>query len=62
MANIIDAITHQCAAVDAHASGETGMDIRVIATVLQHYRVNHAASQDLQPASVLANLAAITAT
>ena len=48
-------------AFGAEAGREAGELCGVVAAVLQHDRVNHAAAADLQPAAALANRAALAA-
>jgi len=47
IADIRDAVAQHGDALGAHAGRETGIDRRVIAAVLQHHRVHHAAAHDL---------------
>ena len=59
MADVVDPIAHQGAAVNAHPRGKTGIFRGIISAIFQHHRVHHAAAEDLQPAGFLANAAAL---
>ena len=52
---------HHGDAFRSHAKGKSTVDFRIITAIPQNVRVNHSASQDLQPAGVLADCAALAA-
>src|SRR5579883_621371 len=59
VADIIDTVLQEGDALGAHAEGETAVLGGIVATVAQDKRIDHPGAQDLQPASVLANRAAL---
>ena len=53
-ADVVDAVAEHGDAFDAEAERPAGPDFRIVADVLEHLRMHHAAAGDLQP--VLAHL------
>src|SRR5262245_52722489 len=54
---IVDAIAQHGDAIDAHAPREAGVSLGIHTGGLQHVRMDHAASRDLEPARLLADAA-----
>src|SRR6185503_13375935 len=61
VADVVDAVALHDDPREAHAEGEAGVALGVDAAVLQHHRVDHAAAAGLDPAALLADLAALAA-
>ena len=57
--NVVDAILQHGDTLDADAEGKAGVLIRIDVAVFQHLAVNNAAAQNLDPAGVLAQGAAL---
>ena len=55
MPHVFDAVFHHYQAVDAAAKGKASVFVRVDVSSFQHVRVNHAASQQLNPALTRTN-------
>src|SRR5689334_5847054 len=56
--DVVDLVAQHELAFRTHAPGVARIDPRVVTAILQHVRVHHAAAEDLEPAGVLAYLAA----
>src|SRR6185436_6091714 len=59
--DVVHAILEHRDALDAGAEREAGVALRVVADGFEYRRMNHAAAEDLQPAGVLADGAAVAA-
>src|SRR3954471_3738460 len=59
-AQVGEAVTEHRDALDAEAEGEAGPDVRVVADVGEHLRIDPAGSAHLDPAGVLAHRAALS--
>ena len=57
-ADVFYSIFEQGDAFDAHAEGEAGVFLAVDADIFEDVGVHHAAAEDLQPAGMLAQVAA----
>ena len=57
--NVVDAVLQHGDTLDADAEGEAGVLIRIDVAVFQHLAVDNAAAQNLDPAGVLAQGAAL---
>src|SRR5207253_9757559 len=57
-ADILDAVLDHGDPLDAHAPGETRQARRVVAHPLEHARVDHAGTENLEPARAVADRAA----
>ena len=60
-AQVVDAVFELADAFDAHAECKAGVFVAVDAKILQHFRMHHAAAQDLHPAGMFADAAAAAA-
>ena len=58
VAEVIDLPFQHGDALESHSESEAGIFLRVYARCLQHVRIHHAASQNLQPAGSFADVAA----
>ena len=52
---------HHGDAFRSHAKGKSTVDFGIVTAIPQNFRVDHTASQDLKPAGVLADCAALAA-
>lgn len=59
-ANVVDPVLDHSQALDTHSKCPTAIDIWVIADIAKNIWVNHARAEDLDPASLLANAAALS--
>ena len=60
-ADVVDAVFQHGNALHAHAKGKAGIDIRIITHLGEHRRVDQPGTQDLQPARLFADPAALAA-
>src|SRR5204863_3635983 len=54
-ADVVHLVAQNRDALDAHPPRESGVPLRVVANVLEHDRMDHSASADLEPAGSLAH-------
>ena len=57
--DVLDAVPEHGHALGAHAEGKAGELERIVTSVAQHSRMDHAAAEDLQPAGALADGASL---